>query len=337
LAFKIKVLIHKSFNYFMPNHTPHFAVPSVFVLFGVTGDLVRTKILPSFFSLYTKKFLPEKLQIYGFSRRDLTDQSLRDYVRNILVESGASRGTPEIELDNFLNCFFYISGNFEDKNAYKKLALALGKTEVGWKFCSDKIFYLAVPPNNYKTILLGLKNSGLAEPCDPKDGVNRIVIEKPFGSDLKSAQELDMLLGKLFREDQIYRIDHYLGKETVRNIIAFRFSNSFLTPAWNNKYVEKIEFILNEAEDIEERGDFYDKVGALRDVGQNHLLQLLALFTMDNPDSFTADEIRKKRAESLARLEVLDSDGVKSNTLRAQYEGYRTQNKIHPNSNTNIF
>ncbi len=321
----------------MSNHIPRFAVPSVFVLFGVTGDLVRTKILPSFFSLYTKKLLPEKLQIYGFSRRDLTDQSLRDYIRNILVESGASRGTREVELENFLNCFFYISGNFEDKNAYKKLANALGKTNTGWSFCSDKIFYLAVPPNNYKTILLGLKNSGLAEPCDPKDGVNRIVIEKPFGSDLKSAQELDMLLGKLFREDQIYRIDHYLGKETVRNIIAFRFSNLFLTPAWNNKYVEKIEFILNEAEDIEERGDFYDKVGALRDVGQNHLLQLIALFTMDNPDSFTADEIRKKRAESLARLEVLDIDGVKSNTLRAQYEGYRTQNKIHPNSNTETY
>ena len=167
--------------------------------------------------------------------------------------------------------------------------------------------------------------------------MTRIVIEKPFGSDLKTAEELDMLLGKLFTEEQIYRVDHYLGKETVRNIIAFRFSNLFLTPAWNNKYIEKIEFILHEKEDIESRGEFYDGVGALRDVGQNHLLQLLALFTMDNPGSFTAEAIRKKRAETLARLEIFDTAGVAKNTLRAQYDGYRSQPHIDPASDTETY
>lgn len=312
--------------------------PTVFVLFGVTGDLVKTKILPSLFSLYAKKLLPEKLKVYGFSRRDLNDQGLRDYFRTILIESGAGTGVAERSRDEFLKYFFYVRGNFEDKDAYKNLAAALGKTDNGWQFCSNKLLYLAVAPKNYKTILLGLKHSGLAAPKPAGEGgLTRIVIEKPFGSDLKTAEELDMLLGKLFKEEQIYRLDHYLGKETVRNIIAFRFSNSFLTPAWNNKYIEKIEFILHEAEDIESRGEFYDGVGALRDVGQNHLLQLVALFTMDNPGSFTAEAVRKKRAETLARLEIFDPEGVAKNTFRAQYEGYRAQPKVDPASNTETY
>ncbi|MEK7131816.1 MAG: glucose-6-phosphate dehydrogenase, partial [Patescibacteria group bacterium] len=318
----------------MAKLTSRFITPTVFVLFGVTGDLVKTKILPSLFSLYVKNLLPEKLQIYGFSRRDLNNQSLRDYFRGILVDAKAGS---EKDYDRFLKYFFYARGNFEDKDAYKNLAATLGKTDKGWQFCSNKLLYLAVAPKNYKTILLGLKHSGLTAPCGAKDGMIRIAIEKPFGSDLKTAEELDMLLGKLFTEEQIYRVDHYLGKETVRNIIAFRFSNLFLTPAWNNKYIEKIEFILHEAEDIESRGEFYDGVGALRDVGQNHLLQLLALFTMDNPGSFTAEAIRKKRAETLARLEIFDSEGVASNTLRAQYKGYRSQSHVDPASNTETY
>ena len=318
----------------MSNQTQRFAIPTVFVLFGVTGDLVKTKILPSLYSLYLKNLLPEKLRIYGFSRRDLNDQGLRDYFRNIHINAKAGN---EKDYNRFLEYFFYVRGNFEDKNAFKNLAAAMGKTDKGWRFCSNKLFYLAVAPKNYKTILLGLKHSGLAAPCGAKDGMTRIVIEKPFGSDLKTAEELDMLLGKLFTEDQIYRVDHYLGKETVRSIIAFRFSNLFLTPAWNNKYIEKIEFILHEKEDIESRGEFYDGVGALRDVGQNHLLQLLALFTMDNPGSFTAEAIRKKRAETLARLEIFDSAGVEKNTLRAQYEGYRSQPQVNPASNTETY
>ncbi len=338
----------------MANPTSRFTIPTVFVLFGVTGDLVKTKILPSLFSLYTKKLLPEKLQIYGFSRRDLNDQGLRDYFRGILVANEQSpthpypqsppegiplgqAGNRDKDYDGFLKYFFYVQGNFEDKDAYKNLAVAMGKTDKGWQFCSNKLLYLAVAPKNYKTILLGLKHAGLTVPCGSKDGMTRIAVEKPFGSDLKTAEELDMLLGKLFKEEQIYRVDHYLGKETVRNIIAFRFSNSFLTPAWNNKYIEKIEFILHEAEDIEARGEFYDEVGALRDVGQNHLLQLLALFTMDNPGSFTAGAIRKKRAEILDRLEIFDSAGVAKNTLRAQYEGYRSQPGVDPASNTETY
>src|SRR3989338_7970529 len=153
----------------MANPTTRFTIPTVFVLFGVTGDLMKTKILPSLFSLHAKKLLPEKLKIYGFSRRDLNDQSLRDYFRGILVESGVSHGASlpdgqvaERSLDEFLKYFFYVRGNFEDKDAYKNLAAALGKTDNGWRFCSNKLFYLAVAPKNYKTILLGLKHSGLA-------------------------------------------------------------------------------------------------------------------------------------------------------------------------------
>ena len=334
----------------MCNSTTRFTIPTVFVLFGVTGDLVKTKILPSLFSLYLKKLLPEKLRIYGFSRRDLNDQSLRGYFREILVGLGAGSAK---EHEEFLKFFFYIQGDFvpqggipqprkgrlreKNQNGYEKLAAALGKTDNGWKFCANKLFYLAVAPNHYKTVLMGLKYSGLTAPCGAGEGTTRVVIEKPFGSDLKTAEELDALLGKLFKEKQIYRVDHYLGKETVRNIIAFRFSNSFLTPAWNNKYIEKMEFVLHEHEDIKTRGEFYDGVGALRDVGQNHLLQLLALFTMDNPGSFTAEAIRQKRAATLARLEIFDAAGVEKNTLRGQYNGYQSQPGVGPASTTETY
>lgn len=319
----------------METATTKFNLPTVFVIFGVTGDLMKSKLLPGLFNLYKKNLLPKKLEIIGFSRRPYSDEDLRDYLRNIMM--GKKFSDPS-RWDAFLSQFLYLEGQFDDATVYKKLASKLGQVDGQWRVCANKLFYLAVPPHNYRTILNSLHNSGLTIPCSPEEGWTRVILEKPFGRDLKNAQELDALLGTLFKEEQIYRVDHFLGKETVRNILAFRFSNSFLAPAWNNKYIEKIEIKLYEKSRVKDRGDFYDGVGALRDVGQNHLLQLLALFTMTHPMEFDAATIRRKRVEILSHLQIdTDNTKIENRTLRGQYEGYADEDGVSKKSQTETY
>ncbi len=311
-----------------------FELPTIFVIFGVTGDLVKKKILKALYHLYRKKRLPERFRVYGFSRRDFDDAMLRSYLREIMVDQKYK----EIEkFDEFLASFYYVKGDFNAKSAYDDLAKTLGRIDGEWRICSNKLFYLAVPPTSYSDIVTNLHSSGLTEPCSPEEGWTRVILEKPFGTDLTTALELDKQLGTLFKEEQIYRVDHYLGKETVKNILVFRFSNSFLTPSWNKNYIEKIEVRLLEHLDVQGRGDFYDKVGALRDVGQNHMLQLLGLFIMAHPYKFIPEDIKNKRSEALASLHIMDASEVGKQTFRGQYNGYLQEKGVHPNSQTETY
>ncbi|HRN70760.1 MAG TPA: glucose-6-phosphate dehydrogenase [Candidatus Woesebacteria bacterium] len=314
--------------------TSKFTLPTIIVIFGITGDLVKKKILKALYDLYIKKALPQRFRVYGFSRRAYDDNAIREHLLAIM-----KRGNfPEPgQYDKFLSAFFYVKGNFYEPEAYKSLATILGQVDGKWSVCSNKLFYLAVPPAAYETIFSNLAESGLTIPCSPEEGWTRVILEKPFGTNLTTAKKLDMQLGKLFKEEQIYRVDHYLAKETVRNIIAFRFSNVFLEPAWNNKYIEKIEVKLLEKTHVNERGEFYDKVGALRDVGQNHLLQLLALFVMDEPTRFTPEEIKKERADALTSLKLFTKEQIKTHTVRGQYEGYLEEKGVAENSNTETY
>lgn len=314
--------------------SPKFTLPTIFVIFGVTGDLVRKKILKALYHLYIKKFLPTKLHIYGFSRRDFSDDDLRSYLRGIMVEE--KYPDPE-QYDEFLKIVFYVKGDFFDKDVYVNLAEKLGRVDGEWKVCSNKLFYLAVPPSAYSEIVTNIHESGLTLPCSPEEGWTRVILEKPFGTDLQTAKDLDMQLGKLFKEEQIYRVDHYLAKETVRNIVAFRFSNVFLEPVWNSKYIEKIEVKLLEEATVSTRGDFFDKIGALRDVGQNHLLQLLALFIMDEPSRFTPEDIKKERSDALLSLKVLSDEEITEDTVRGQYDGYQEEEGVEPGSTTETY
>lgn len=307
--------------------------PTVFVIFGITGDLMRKKILRGLYNLYLKKLLPKKLKIYGFSRKPHTHDSLRLYLHGIMEED---RFTYKNQYDKFLSLFFYVQGNFDNKDAYTFLAEMFGYHDGAWSICTNKLFYLAVPPSYYQEIFLKLSESGFSTACC--DGAwTRVVVEKPFGKDLQTAKELDKLLGKLFTEEQIYRVDHYLAKETVRNILAFRFSNSFLIPSWNSQHIEKIEVKLLEKEQVGDRGMFYDGVGALRDIGQNHMLQLLSLFVMDNPGVFTADAIRKKRREVFASLHTPRENEISEMAVRGQYTGYTKEKNIQPRSKTETY
>lgn len=316
------------------NTSKKFNIPSVMIIFGITGDLVKKKILKALYHLYVKKHISGSLRVYGFSRREMNTESMRKYLLNIMQES--SFPNPDFYL-SFLNSFFYIKGDFTEKEAYKNLAKNLGNVDGEWQVCSNKLFYLAVPPQSYEAIITNLHSSGLTKPCGDEEGWTRVILEKPFGTDLKTAQELDRQLGALFKEEQIYRVDHYLAKETVRNIMAFRFSNIFFKPIWNNKYIEKIEVKLFQQEGVDGRGDFYDEVGALRDVGQNHLLQLLSLFIMEEPSEFSSISIKKERAKALASLVKLEGDEVLANTQRAQSASYKKVKGIKKGSQTETY
>ncbi len=314
----------------MENHT---GPATILVVFGATGDLMARKIVPSLLHLDREGLLHPRLHVIGFSRRDWSDQDFRDHVRETLLERYDDPG----ELDQFLMRFSYRRGTFADPAAYTALADDIGGIAAGWGGCVDKLFYLAVPPENYQTILGNLSESGLTSVCNAETGYTRVLVEKPFGHDVASSKALDELLASLFREEQIYRIDHYLAKEMLQGILAFRFHNDLLEPTWNRDGVERIDISLLETIGVEKRGRFYDGVGALRDVGQNHLLQMLALVTMDQPLSLDAGGIRAARAVLLDTLRSPLPHEVARSSYRAQHAGYRGIEGVSPDSMTETY
>ncbi len=295
-------------------------IPTVLVVLGVTGDLMAKKIAPALFSLFKEKQLPDRFKIIGFSRRNWDDSGLREHIGGILAKRGVDARSGEAKA--FLALFSHAYGHFEDRKGYDGLKDTLDSIDQNWGMCSSKLFYLSVPPELYKTILTHLSASHLTDPCGPNEGWTRVLVEKPFGSDEKSAKALDALLVGLFEEEQIYRIDHYLAKEMLQNLLTFRFGNNLFENEWDKNLIEKVDLRLFESIGVEDRGSFYDKVGALRDVGQNHLLQMLALIAMERPAVFTAEAVRARRSELLRLVKIPDRDEIKTGTFRAQYNGY---------------
>jgi glucose-6-phosphate 1-dehydrogenase len=316
----------------MPNSKPSF-VPTILIILGITGDLAAKKILPAIFNLYLKGQLPGQFRLVGFGRRNWQDQDLRNYVETIL----SSRTQQPQALQDFLKLLSYHTGEFTDAASYKTLSERLSKLDTDWTVCSNKLFYLSVPPVLYENILRHLESSGLTEPCGGEEGWTRVLVEKPFGKDQATAEQLDKLLGELFEEEQIYRIDHYLAKEMVQNILTFRFSNDLFEKAWDNKFIEKIDIRLWETLGVEKRGSFYDGLGALRDVGQNHLLQMLALVLMDHPGSLSTQNIRAARAKLLSTLDIPSRQEAAHATFRSQYQGYQSIEGVRQNSQTETY
>jgi len=319
------------------NNKYKILTPTTFVIFGATGDLVRRKLTAALFNLYRKGFLPDIFQIIGFSRRDYTDEQFRNFLVEEALKNINTNYSKE-DLTAFLTKITYQKGYFVDINAYKNIRQRLNENEYGLNMCANKLYYLAVPPNFYQEILNNLSISGLTISCSDETGWTRILIEKPFGRDIETAVKLDEILAKLFNEEQIYRIDHYLAKDTIRNIIFFRFSNVIFEPIWNSNFIEKVEIKLLEKEDVENRGPYYDDIGALRDVGQNHLLQMLALVTMGRPESLEDGSIRKKRAEVFNSIIPINTkELVRQSAIRGQYEGYKDIKGVAPDSDTETY
>ncbi len=309
--------------------------PTILVIFGATGDLMARKIVPSLYYLYGKGQLPEQLCIVGFGRREWDDTDLMLHVRHILAEQ-VPHAYPD-DVERFCRFFRYRHGTFEDDAAYADTKAFLSEVEAEWDTCANKLFYLAVPPTNYEAIFRRLASSGLSDACSDADGWARILVEKPFGDDLQTARELDTLLGGLFREEQIYRIDHYLAKEMLQGIMNFRFTNNLFEAEWGREAIERIDITLLESIGAEKRGAFYDAVGALRDVGQNHLLQMLALVAMEQPTEPTARGIREARADLIESLPIMTPGEVARDSFRAQHAGYREIVGVAPGSDTETY
>ena len=309
--------------------------PTIFVILGITGDLAGRKLLPALLELFSKNLLPQRFAIVGFSRRTFSREEFRELIREHLnVRPGQFR---EEDIKHFLDHMTYEQGLFNDPVSYNRLAERLQTIDDRWGQCSNKIFHLSVPPNLYEGILTHLANSKLTLPCDDMTGWTRVLIEKPFGNDINTARSLDRMLGKLFKEKQIFRIDHYLAKEALQNILAFRFTNPIFESIWSRQHIDKVHIKLFEKGDLADRGAFYDDIGAVRDMGQNHMLAMLALIAMNKPTSFVTEAIRSERANILKYLKVIPRKLLKTSVVRGQYTGYLRERGVKPGSNTETY
>lgn len=304
------------------------------VIFGVSGDLTRRKLVPALFELYQAGFLPDQFTVLGFGRRDWTTEQM---VREIGAFLSHKTSASQTDLNKFFSHFTYFQGHFEIEQDYVRLAAALEKQDRAIGQCGRRLFYLATPADSYSPIMAGIKATKLQLPCGDKTGWTRVVIEKPFGRDLTSARALDREMLAIFDEDQIYRIDHYLAKETAQNMLMFRFANAIFEPIWNSEYIDRIEIEVNEAIGIGTRGNFYDQTGALRDIIQNHALQLLALTTMEPPSSATAKAFRDSRAKLLKSVGCFDLGHLGRNLVLGQYSSYLSEPDVKSESQTETF
>ena len=309
--------------------------PTVMAAFGITGDLMRLKVLPALFALHVQGNLPEKFRLLGFSRRDWGDEEFREYVRGVIGERVSGAG--EAYVASFLGLLNFQKGDFSDEESYVALKRMADALDASWSFCTNKIFYLAVAPGFYEPIIEGLSRSGLSRGCSPEEGWSRVIVEKPFGHDGATAERLEALLATSFKEEQIYRIDHYLAKESLREMLDARFREEPDATTWSGQNVASITIRLSEKVGVEKRGAFYDTVGALRDVGQNHMLEILALLLMESPAEQSADAIRAKRAEALEALEPIARENIATETSRAQYHGFREIHGVAPDSITETY
>ncbi|MFZ2831760.1 MAG: glucose-6-phosphate dehydrogenase [Minisyncoccia bacterium] len=307
-----------------------------FVIFGITGDLSRKKLIPALWRLYEKGYLPKHFHIVGFSRRPITQDELRAFITQSLENKFALNDKESFE--KFLSRCSYVQGNFNEPEGYTKLREKLEENDQASGICGNKLFHLSVPPHYYGNIFDELHRSGLAETSGDKAcGWTRILVEKPFGNDWDTAFKLDQKLSLLFKEEQIFRVDHYLGKEPIQDILTFRFANSLFENLWDKHSIEKVQLRLWEDIGVEGRGAFYDGVGTLRDVGQNHLLQMFALIAMEHPESFTADAIRTEREKILSSLRHIKLQEMHDSIRRGQYEGFLSEPGVAENSQTETY
>lgn len=319
------------------------------VIFGATGDLMDRKLMPALYHLVGDGEISKNIFIVGVGRRAISTEQFRD-----LMAASVKKGFPgDVDTalcEHICKQMHYVQGAFEDRELYSKLTHLLEGFDTVIQACVPRFFYLATPPQHYETILTHLGDSKLSEGCLPASAkeqalqgsqgfaqFTRVLIEKPFGKDLDTAIKLDRLLEKTFEERQIYRIDHYLGKETIQNILSLRFANGIFEPTWNAEFIDHVQITLAETVGVGTRGEFYDGVGAIRDVVQNHMLEMLAIIAMDQPWAFDAQSIRDERVKVLQGIQAISPEQLSNTVIRGQYEGYRAEANVDPKSSTESF
>lgn len=315
---------------------------SILIIFGASGDLTKRKLIPALYSLEVQNLLPNNFFVFGASRTELSDTEFRDNMADALNEF--SKDEDLSKKDQFLKRLYYQSVQANDSSSYKPLINRLEKLENEKEMKSNLIFYLSTPPSLYDVIPDDLAKVKLN---DESNGWKRLIIEKPFGYDYESAKKLNEKLSKNWNENQIYRIDHYLGKETVQNLLVTRFSNGIFEPLWNRNFVHHVEITSAEDIGVEKRGGYYDNSGALRDMVQNHLLQMVGLIAMEPPSSMDSNSIRNEIVKVFQSLSKFKDDDIAKNVIRGQYleskikgkkvKGYREEEGVDPNSKTETF
>lgn len=312
------------------------------VIFGASGDLTKRKLMPSIFELYKQNVLPANFAILGVSRTDFTNENFRENMIKSIKDS--DKDSQEDEINKFVEKLYYMPVDTTTSQDYGRLKECIDELNEKYSLNGNYIFYLATPPSAYAMIAECLGEHNLQ---DQTIGFRRLVIEKPFGYDLASAIELNDKLHKIFKENQIYRIDHYLGKETVQNLLVTRFSNGIFEPLWNRSYVHHVEVTSAESIGVENRGGYYDNAGALRDMVQNHLLQVVSFVAMEPPSSFASDAIRNETLKVFQSLRPIKEEEVEKFAIRGQYissnirgvhvKGYREEQDVHPDSRTETY
>jgi len=313
------------------------------VIFGATGDLSSKKLLPAIYNLAKQRLLPAGFAVVGAAIDDLSDDAFRKRAAEVISEHSRTQPVDQTVLSSFLQAVFYLKVDFGKADDFKSLQKKLDELDRSRHTAGNRVYYCATPPPTYETITEQLKAASMTN----GSGFHRIVVEKPFGSDLKSARELNKIVQKVFHEDSVYRIDHYLGKETVQNILAFRFANSIFEPIWNSNLIDSVQITAAEEIGVELRGAYYDRAGALRDIVQNHALQLLALVAMEPPIAFDANSVRDEKVKVLRAIRPIEDGDVAHSTVRGQYTkgwvlgekvgGYRDEKNVASGSLTETF
>jgi len=306
--------------------------PCAVVIFGASGDLMSRKLAPALYNLQAEEMLPDRTAIVGTSRTVYSDEEFRKLLHKEVEEHSRNRPTKEM-WHKVSEDIFYVSGDVTDERSWTALKERLGEIDEKCGTRGNRVWYMATLPRFFGTIAEQIGKNGLLD----TGGWHRLVVEKPFGTNLASARQLNATLRNHYSEDEIFRIDHYLGKETVQNLLVFRFANAIFEPIWNHQYIDHVQIMVAEDDGVGSRGDFYDQTGALRDVAQNHLLQLLTLVALEPPVSWDPDSIRDEKTKVLRAVRRWPTSDCAEVVTRGQYEGYRTEKGVSPRSAAETF
>jgi glucose-6-phosphate 1-dehydrogenase len=323
------------------------APPNTVVIFGASGDLTQRKLVPALYNLALERLLPAGFAIVGFARRDIPDDQFREKMLDGVNRFSRNRPADPAIWDSFAAGMHYHRSTFTDADGYRRLADLLDEIDRTRGTAGNRLFYLATPPEYFPDILANLGAAGLTRQHSNGRGWTRVVIEKPFGSDLATAHELNHKVHAVLQESQVYRIDHYLGKETVQNILVFRFANGIFEPLWDRRYVDHVQITVSESVGVEGRAGFYESAGVIRDIIQNHMLQVMTLVAMEPPVAFEATAVRDEKVKVLRAIRPIEPDAVNEFTVRGQYgpgsvngkrvPGYREEPKVAADSVTETF